>query len=90
MVAKLVQSEEMIYISVDISVYSNLQLFISYHHQHHHGCDYITCAFKFMLKSPLKNHIRIKHNLKFVLWDILNKLNIPYIILIIFVCITFL
>ena len=41
----------------------------------------LPCDFKFMLKSPLKIHIKIKHNLKFVLWDILNTLYVHYICL---------
>ena len=32
-----------------------------------------------MLKSFLKTHIKTKHDLKFVLWDILNTLNVSYI-----------
>ena len=41
----------------------------------------LPCDFKFMLKSLLKMHIKIKHHLKFVLWDILNTLYVPYICL---------
>ncbi len=32
-----------------------------------------------MLKSFLKTHIKTKHDLKFVLWDILNTMNVSYI-----------
>ena len=39
----------------------------------------LPCDFKFMLKSPLKIHIKIKHNLELVIWDILNTLYVPYI-----------